>query len=245
MSQVAISGNASGTGVFTVQSPNSNVNYSLTLPTQTGTLATTADVTNATTGATASASDITGVNTTATVTSGTTAMTVGSGTGIVAGMYVVAQGITPGTTVSTIVGTAVTLSANANATLSAAPVTFYSAVKLVTPGSIGGQTCRAWIRYNGVASTVNTSYNVSSITVNGTGDYTLNFTTAMPDANYAIMGMCTGDTSGGGAVLAPQVKPVTTGATTGSGSLTASTARLTVKGLSVISTDVVGIAVFR
>ena len=38
MSQVSISGNASGTGVFTIQSPNSNSNYTLTLPQSTGTL---------------------------------------------------------------------------------------------------------------------------------------------------------------------------------------------------------------
>lgn len=38
MSQVAISGNASGTGVFTIASPNSNVNYTSTLPAATGTL---------------------------------------------------------------------------------------------------------------------------------------------------------------------------------------------------------------
>ena len=39
MSQVAISGNASGTGVFTIAAPNSNVSYTATLPTGTGTLA--------------------------------------------------------------------------------------------------------------------------------------------------------------------------------------------------------------
>ena len=109
MSQIAISGNAAGTGVLTIASPNTNSNYTLTLPAATTTFFGTAD--------NASASDITGVNTTATVTSGTTAMTVGSATNIVAGMVVVAQGITPGTTVSSIVGTAVTLSANAGATL--------------------------------------------------------------------------------------------------------------------------------
>ena len=38
MSQVAISGNASGTGVFTIAAPNSNSNYTLTLPAATGTL---------------------------------------------------------------------------------------------------------------------------------------------------------------------------------------------------------------
>ena len=41
MSQVRISGNASGTGIFTVAAPNTNTNYTLTLPTNTGTLVTT------------------------------------------------------------------------------------------------------------------------------------------------------------------------------------------------------------
>lgn len=44
MSKVAISGNASGTGVFTVASPNSNVDRVLTLPDETGTVITTAGV---------------------------------------------------------------------------------------------------------------------------------------------------------------------------------------------------------
>jgi len=38
MSQVAISGNASGTGTLTIAAPNTNSNYTLTLPTNTGTL---------------------------------------------------------------------------------------------------------------------------------------------------------------------------------------------------------------
>jgi len=182
MSQVAISGNAAGTGVFTIASPNSNNSYTLTLPAQTGTIATTADITSSA----ATAADITGVNTTATVTSGTTAMTVGSATNIVAGMYVVAQGITPGTTVSTIVGTAVTLSANANATLSAAPVTFYTVAKVVTPGSIGGQTARAWVNFLGSTGAIYASFNVSSVTRNAAGNYTVNFTNSLPDTNYSV-----------------------------------------------------------
>ena len=189
MSTVKVQGNASGTGVFTVTSPNSNNTQTLTLPDATGTLVNTTDA-NLSTLTAASASDITGVNTTATVTSGTTSMTVGSGTGIVAGMYVVAQGITPGTTVSTVVGTAVTLSANAGATLSAAPVTFYAVNKVVTPGSIGGQTCRAWVNFTGLTTaTIQASFNVSSVTYNGTGDYTVNFTNALTDANYSITGV--------------------------------------------------------
>lgn len=47
--------------------------------------------------------------------------------------------------------------------------------------------CRAWVSFNGTGTvTINASGNVSSITDNGTGDYTVNFTVAMPDANYGF-----------------------------------------------------------
>jgi hypothetical protein len=46
--------------------------------------------------------------------------------------------------------------------------------------------CRAWVNFNGTGTVaIRASGNVSSITDNGTGDYTVNFTNAMPDANYA------------------------------------------------------------
>ena len=45
--------------------------------------------------------------------------------------------------------------------------------------------CRAWVNFNGTGTVaIRASGNVSSITDNGTGDYTVNFTTVMPDANY-------------------------------------------------------------
>jgi hypothetical protein len=45
--------------------------------------------------------------------------------------------------------------------------------------------CRAWINFNGGGTpAIRGSGNVSSLTDNGTGDYTINFTTAMPDVNY-------------------------------------------------------------
>jgi hypothetical protein len=51
--------------------------------------------------------------------------------------------------------------------------------------------CRAWVNFNGTGTVaIRASGNVSSITDNGTGNYTVNFTTAMPDANYAATGMC-------------------------------------------------------
>jgi hypothetical protein len=46
--------------------------------------------------------------------------------------------------------------------------------------------CRAWVNFNGTGTVaIRASGNVSSITDNATGDYTVNFATAMPDANYA------------------------------------------------------------
>jgi hypothetical protein len=47
--------------------------------------------------------------------------------------------------------------------------------------------CRAWVNFDGTSTVaIRDSANVSSITDNGTGDYTVNFTTAMPDANYSV-----------------------------------------------------------
>jgi hypothetical protein len=53
--------------------------------------------------------------------------------------------------------------------------------------------CRAWVNFNGTTNvggfcTIRASGNVTSITDNGTGDYTVNFTNAMPDANFAATG---------------------------------------------------------
>lgn len=46
--------------------------------------------------------------------------------------------------------------------------------------------CRAWVNFNGTGTVaIRASGNISSIFDNGTGDYTVNFTTAMPDANFA------------------------------------------------------------
>jgi hypothetical protein len=45
---------------------------------------------------------------------------------------------------------------------------------------------RAWVNFNGTGTVaIRASGNVTSITDNGTGDYNINFTTAMPDANYS------------------------------------------------------------
>jgi len=64
-----------------------------------------------------------------------------------------------------------------------------------TTGTQVGTLCRAWVNFNGTVatpSTIRASFNVASITKNATGNYTVNFTNAMPDANYAVKGTCNG-----------------------------------------------------
>jgi len=55
---------------------------------------------------------------------------------------------------------------------------------------------RAWVNFNGTGTVaIRASGNVSSITDNGTGDYTVNFTNAMPDANYGVASCLASDTN--------------------------------------------------
>lgn len=111
MSKINLTPNASGTGVFTIASPNSNTDRTLDLPDEAGTIL-------------SNTSDIESQVKTATNASGS------------------------------------------------API--YS--------------CRAWVNFVGTGTVaISDSGNVSSITDNGTGSYTVNFTTAMEDANYSVV----------------------------------------------------------
>ena len=61
---------------------------------------------------------------------------------------------------------------------------------------------KAWVNFNGTGTVaIRQAFNVSSITDNGTGAYTLNFTTAMPDANYAVTACGTDPAFGGAAYV--------------------------------------------
>ena len=67
---------------------------------------------------------------------------------------------------------------------------------LQTAAGVEVYTAKAWVNFNGTGTVaIGASGNVSSITDNGTGDYTVNFTNAMTDANYSWSGMAT-DTGG-------------------------------------------------
>jgi len=48
-------------------------------------------------------------------------------------------------------------------------------------------TAKAWVNYDGITPAIRTSFNVSSVTRNATGDYTVAFTSAFSDTNYCIV----------------------------------------------------------
>jgi len=112
MSKISLKPNASGTGVFSLEAPNSNTDRTLTLRDETGDLVT----------------------------------------------------------------TATDLEPQVKDSLNAT-------------GSAPVYACRAWVNFDGTGTvSISDSGNVSSITDNGTGDFTVNFATAMPDGNYSVTG---------------------------------------------------------
>jgi hypothetical protein len=77
-------------------------------------------------------------------------------------------------------------------------VTFPDSTSMQT----GQQACKAWVNFNGTGTVaIRAQYNVSSITDNGTGNYTVNFTNPMPDANYAAVGNHNAPSGGGASVV--------------------------------------------
>lgn len=79
-----------------------------------------------------------------------------------------------------------------------------------------GQLCRAWVNFNGVTTaTIRASFNISSVTKGSGGSYVVNFTNAMPDANYCATtaGRVTSTTDGRELVSlggSSQINPSTT-----------------------------------
>jgi hypothetical protein len=144
MSSIKLESNASGTGIFTIASPNSNTNRTLTLPDATGTVQVSGAAISGTTGSF----------------SGDLSFNSGYGSAAVA------------------------------------------------------YGCRAWVSFNGTGTVaIRGSGNVTSITDGGTGDYKVNFTTAMPDANYCTNATGTHDsgTYVAFAVIANDQPPTTSG----------------------------------
>jgi hypothetical protein len=129
MSKIALSGNASGTGTFTIASPDSNSDRTLDLPDAAGTIQVSGNPISGTTGSF----------------SGDLSFNSGYGSAAVA------------------------------------------------------YGCRAWVNFDGTGTpAIRGSGNVSSLVDNGTGDYTVNFATAMPDANYSVVMSGSREPSSGG-----------------------------------------------
>ena len=59
-----------------------------------------------------------------------------------------------------------------------------------TSGTEVGTLCRAWVQFVGSTAVINASFNVSSVTRSGTGDYLVNFTNAMTDNKYSTQANC-------------------------------------------------------
>jgi len=102
--------------------------------------------------------------------------------------------------------------------------------------------CRAWVNFNGTGTVaILASGNVSSITDNGVGDYTVNFTTAMPDANYSVNGLIQYNNTGGQAN-----QNILMGINDGSGNIAAASARVAPKtGITLYDCAIVMVSIFR
>lgn len=98
---------------------------------------------------------------------------------------------------------------------------------------------RAWVNFAGTTGAIRASGNVSSVTRNGTGDYTVNFATAMADTGYAVVT--------GGRISAPGYSSVQTDGAT---AVTSSAFRLSTVAQSsgsptAVDCDVVSVVVYR
>lgn len=115
---------------------------------------------------------------------------------------------------------------------------------LATQNGMSG-IAKAWVNFNSVGTlTIRSLFNVSSVTDNGVGDFTVNFITAMPDANYVV----TGSAQWNGASSMPTVEPYNSGAGTKIAP-TSSAFRFVVVGSGALAqiqdSEIINISVFR
>lgn len=74
---------------------------------------------------------------------------------------------------------------------------------LLYNGGIPSFNLKAWVDFNAITGTpvIRGSGNISSITDNGPGNFTINFSVAMPHVGYAVIGMCADNDSYGDAYM--------------------------------------------
>lgn len=142
---------------------------------------------------------------------------------------------------------AITIDASQNVAMTASQTV---AGNLTVTGSITGgsisvaNSLRAWVNFNGTGTVaIRASGNVTSITDNGTGDYTVNFTTALSDTSYApAFSTKWRDTSGSaGAIFAEITDKVSLSSAVQTGSLRIST----ISGATYYDCVLVGVSIFR
>lgn len=106
--------------------------------------------------------------------------------------------------------------------------------------------CRAWVNFNGTGTVaIRASGNVTSITDNGTGDYTVNFTNAMTDTNYSVAG--TARYGGGVSPTAMRVISISAASGTASSMMTTTSVRVVsaYANAAIDDSDVVCVQIFR
>jgi hypothetical protein len=80
-------------------------------------------------------------------------------------------------------------------TIKADTLSNLAGTQTVPVSTVAQGSAKAWVNFDGTTTvpTIRANFNVSSVTRNGTGDYNVNFTTAMPDANYSVSLQGTGE----------------------------------------------------
>ena len=136
------------------------------------------------------------------------------------------------------IATQAEVNAGANSTKAIVPNNLLGGMKthLSASGAAPIYACRAWVNFNGTGTVaIRGSGNVSSITDNGVGNYTVNFTAAMQDINYSVVGSGNKDNAESWSVTAVPNNTMTT------------SFRVLTKNVGVVGADLlsVNLAVFR
>ena len=110
----------------------------------------------------------------------------------------------------------------------------------MTGGNPKYYAARAWVSFIPTSSmSIRAAVNVSSVTDLGTGLFRVNFTTAMPDANYAVAGICAGNGSAAtdlATLFVPDLSTVLSGSIR---------FRVSTEAGSAVDVDYVSVAIFR
>jgi hypothetical protein len=229
MSKVAIAGNPSGTATFTIESPATNTDRTLVLPDVSATLITnSAGILNIGSGQIyKDASGNVGIGTSSPATQMELAKNNTAGTALNVLRFTdtdtVASANQPigaiefftsdvsdagvGAAIRALGGVAGVGSAKLAFDVAGSQVLFINTDGQQSSTIVGASgvypeyKCRAWVNFNGTTSpgTIRASGNVSSVTRNSTGVFTINFATAMPDANFAVV--CGDANSGSNATI--------------------------------------------